>query len=157
MQITIEGGPLFAHKTRLKHVSLVTARTSIWKKTQNLGRTGRLVVCSQSVGSFSTLNEKDIDFRVSGLPHAVVKQAENSRVRELVKKIENHPYRQALQEDLQQDDAYNPFSEKSPRRRLRTWAMLSYWSCSRQILKCNAKSAMCTGVKASSIALAGIS
>ena len=24
----------------------------------------------------------DIDFRVSGLPHAVVKQAENSRVRE---------------------------------------------------------------------------
>ena len=29
----------------------------------------------------------DIDFRVSGLGHAVVKQAENSRVRELVKKI----------------------------------------------------------------------
>ena len=29
------------------------------------------------------------DFRVSGLPHAVVKQAENFRVRELVKKIES--------------------------------------------------------------------
>ena len=55
----------------------------------------------------------DIDFRVSGLPHAVVKQAENSRVRELVKKIENHPHRQALQADLQQNNAYNPFSEKS--------------------------------------------
>ena len=55
----------------------------------------------------------DIDFRVSGLPHAVVKQAENSRVRELVKKIENHPHRQALQDDLQQNNAYNPFSEKS--------------------------------------------
>ena len=26
----------------------------------------------------------------SGLPHSLVKQAENSRVRELVKKIENH-------------------------------------------------------------------
>ena len=35
------------------------------------------------------LDEIDIDFRVSGLPHAVVKQAENFRVREFVKKIES--------------------------------------------------------------------
>ena len=59
------------------------------------------------------LNEVDIDFRISGLPHYVVKQAENYRVRELVKQIENHPHRQALQQDLQQNNAYNPFSEKS--------------------------------------------
>ena len=44
------------------------------------------------------------------MPHSVVKQAESSRVRELVKKIENHPDRHALQLDLQQDKAYNPFS-----------------------------------------------
>ena len=50
---------------------------------------------------------------MSGLPHAVVKQAENFRVRELVKKIESHPHRQALQADLQQSNAYDPFSEKS--------------------------------------------
>ena len=75
--------------------------------------TGRPVVCPQSVGSSSTFNEVDIDFRISGLPHSVVKQAENSRVRELVKKIENHPHRQDLQADLQQNNAYNPFSEKS--------------------------------------------
>ena len=59
------------------------------------------------------LNEVDIDFRVSGLPHAVVKQADNYRVRELVKKIENHPHLQSLQRNLQQSNAYNPFSEKS--------------------------------------------
>ena len=59
------------------------------------------------------LNEADIDFRISGLPHSVVQQAENYRVRELVKQIENHPHRQALQQDLQQNNAYNPFSEKS--------------------------------------------
>ena len=41
-----------------------------------------------------------------------VKQAENSRVRELVKKIESHPHRQDLQADLQQSNAYNPVSEK---------------------------------------------
>ena len=62
----------------------------------------------------SMLNEVDIDFsRIPGLPHSVVKQAENSRVRELVKKIENHPHRQSLQRDLQQNKAYNPFSTAS--------------------------------------------
>ena len=55
----------------------------------------------------------DIDYRVCGLPHAVVKQTVNSRVRELLKKIESHPHRQDLQADLQQSNAYNPFSEKS--------------------------------------------
>ena len=59
------------------------------------------------------LNEVDIDFRIPGLPHSVVKQAENPPVRELVKKIENHPHRHALQQDLQQNKAYNPFSTTS--------------------------------------------
>ena len=59
------------------------------------------------------LEEIDIDFRVSRLPHAVVKQATNFCVRELVKKIESHPHRQDLQADLQQNNVYNPFSEKS--------------------------------------------
>ena len=58
----------------------------------------------------SMLNEVNIDFRIPGLPHSVVKQAQNSLVRELVKKIENHPHRHALQLDLQQNKAYNQFS-----------------------------------------------
>ena len=83
------------------------------KEEANHDRTGRPVVCGQPVSSSSTFNGVDIDFRISGLPHSVVKQAENSRVRELVKKIENHPHRQDLQADLQQNNAYNSFSEKS--------------------------------------------
>ena len=79
----------------------------------NHDRTGRPVVIGQPVGSSSTFNEVDIDFRISGLPHSVVKQAENSHVRELVKKIENHFHRQDIQADLQHNNAYNPFSEKS--------------------------------------------
>ena len=67
-------------------------------------------VCGQS---FTQLEEIDIDFRVSGLPHAVVKQAENFRVHELLKKIESHPHREALQADLQQNNVYNPFSDDS--------------------------------------------
>ena len=70
-------------------------------------------VSGQSIGLFTRLEGIDIDFRVSGLPHAVVKQAEHFRVRELVKKIENHPHRRAFQADLQQNSVYNPFSDDS--------------------------------------------
>ena len=43
-------------------------------------RTGRLVNYEQPSGLFTQLEEVDVDFRVSGFPHAVVKQAENFRV-----------------------------------------------------------------------------
>ena len=76
-------------------------------------RTGRPVESEQSISLFTQREEIDIDFRVSGLPHAVVRQAENFRVRELVTKIESHPHREALQADLQQNDDYNPFSDDS--------------------------------------------
>ena len=39
-------------------------------------RTERPVESEQSIGFFTQREEMDIDFRVSGLPHAVVQQAE---------------------------------------------------------------------------------
>ena len=41
-----------------------------------------------------------------GLPHAVVKQAENLQ-------IDSHPHREAFQADLQQNNACNAFSDES--------------------------------------------
>ena len=56
------------------------------------------------------LNEVNMDFRIPGLPHSVVKHEQSTSVRELIQKIENHPDRHALQQDLRQNQAYNPFS-----------------------------------------------
>ena len=56
------------------------------------------------------LNEVNMDFRIPGIPHSVVKHAQSTSVRELIQKIENHPDQHALQQDLQQNKAYNPFS-----------------------------------------------
>ena len=78
------------------------------KTTNPIVRTGK-PVSEQPTGLFTQLEEIEIDFRVSGLPHAVVKQAENFRVHQLVKKIESHPHREALQAELQQNKVYNPF------------------------------------------------
>ena len=56
------------------------------------------------------VNEADMDFRIPGLPHSVVKYAQSTSVPQLIQKIENHPDRHALQKDLQQNQSYNPFS-----------------------------------------------
>ena len=66
--------------------------------------TGRPVLVDQE-------EEHEIDFKVPGLSHAVVREAEHLRVQELVKKIENHPHREALLAVLQQKNVYNPFSQ----------------------------------------------
>ena len=109
-------------------------------------RTAQAVVNRYEPGyKQSMLNEANMDFRIPRLPHSVVEQAQNSSVRELVKKIENHSHRHALQRDLQQNKAYNPFStttkkmiqdvcnvelfelfETDPKTQYK--ACLSYWS-----------------------------
>ena len=59
------------------------------------------------------VNEADMDFRTPGLPHSTVKQLQSASVRELIQKIENHPNRHALQQDLRQNQSFNPFSPES--------------------------------------------
>ena len=58
-------------------------------------------------------SEEDMDFKIPGLPHSTVKQLQSASVRELIKKIENHPNRHALQRDLQQSQSFNPLSQES--------------------------------------------
>ena len=65
-------------------------------------------------GQESTKVEKlDMTSEYQDCHIAVMKEAEHFRVQELVKKIESHPYREALQADLQQNNVYNPFSNNS--------------------------------------------
>ena len=45
------------------------------------------------------VNEADMDFRIPGLPHSVVKHAQSTSVRELILKIENHPDRHPLADE----------------------------------------------------------
>ena len=54
------------------------------------------------------LIEENMDFRIPGLPHSVVKHAQSTSVRELIQKIENYPDRHACQKDLRQNQACNP-------------------------------------------------
>ena len=59
------------------------------------------------------VNEADMDFRIPGQPHSVVKHAQSTSVRQLIQKIENHQDRHALRQDLRQNQSFNPFSPES--------------------------------------------
>ena len=59
--------------------------------------------------------EEDMDLKIPGLPHSIVKQAHSASVRELIQKIENHRNRHALHRDLRQSQSFNPFSPESKR------------------------------------------
>ena len=61
------------------------------------------------------VNEADMDCKIPGQPHSFVKHAQSTSVRELIQKIENHPNRHALQQDLRQNQSFNPFSPESKR------------------------------------------
>ena len=77
-------------------------------------RTEKSVVDHDNLSHESIMvNEADMDFRIPGLPHSVVKHAQSTSVRELIQKIENHPDRHALQQDLRQNQAFYPFSPES--------------------------------------------
>ena len=59
------------------------------------------------------IDEENIDFNIPGVPNSTVKRSHGVNVHNLIQKIENHPQRQALQSDLQQHRAFNPFSKES--------------------------------------------
>ena len=57
-----------------------------------------------------------VDYRIQGIHHAAVKQDDDARrqlISRLVYQIRNHPNKDALIADMQQDHPYNPFSEVS--------------------------------------------
>ena len=56
------------------------------------------------------------DFRIQRLPHSIVQEQDHIRkeaVQKLIHQFETHPNKEALQADLKQHHAFNPFSEQS--------------------------------------------
>ena len=78
--------------------------------------TGRPVLVDQK-------EEHEIDFRGHQDCHMQLWKKQNiSEFQELVNKIENHLHREAIHADLQQNDAYNPFSKKTKDMSRTTWS-----------------------------------
>ena len=82
-------------------------------KVQEVGSLEHRDTTSSNANKFNlAIDDKNIDFNISGVPHAMVKRSHGINVHNLIQQIENHPQRQALQSDLQQQ-SFNPFSDES--------------------------------------------
>ena len=122
-QLSSKGTKFDRDTLNLEKHDKVTDPTSTGKLVSGHQSTKRCVLTPRQVvnnqtgtGKPVTVDQEEehqIDFRVPGLSHSVVKEAEHLRIQELVKKIESHPHREALQADLQQNNVCNPFSKKS--------------------------------------------
>ena len=83
-------------------------------KVQEVGSLEHRDTSSSNANKFNlAIDDENIDFNISGVPNAMVKRSHSINVLNLIQQIENHPQRQALQSDLQQHQAFNPFSEES--------------------------------------------
>ena len=107
----IEKGTLFDHEN-VKHSTRTVRPVGGSESTKSCVLVPSKIEEDQTrTGRPVKVEEHDLDFRVPGLSHAVVQEADNLRVQELVKKIENHRHLEAPQADLQQNNVYNPFSK----------------------------------------------
>ena len=59
------------------------------------------------------MDDENIDFNISGIPHATVKRFQSISVHDLIQKIESHPQKEAIQNDLEQHRPFNPFNAES--------------------------------------------
>ena len=90
---------------------LVESRTHT---VQEVGSLEHRDTTSSNANKFNlAIDDENIDFNISGVPNAMVKRSHSINVHNLIQQIENHPQRQALQDDLQQHHAFNPFSKES--------------------------------------------
>ena len=67
-------------------------------------------------GTYRETCRGELDFRIQGLLHSGVQEHDHIRkqaVQKFIHQFENHPNKEALQADLQQNRAFNPFSEQS--------------------------------------------
>ena len=102
------------------------------------------------------VNEADMDFRIAGVPHSVVKHAQSISVRQLIQKIDNQPDRHALQQDLRKIKHLTRIVQNQ-NKLFRMWVTSNYVNCARRKPKRSAHRVLSYWNMVSSIARAGIS
>ena len=59
------------------------------------------------------MDDENIDFNISGIPDATVKRSQSINIHDLIQRIASHPQKEAIQNDLEQHQSFNPFSDES--------------------------------------------
>ena len=104
-----------SRRRRNLNISLVIRRESNPETDANTSNAEYGETRSEHEGTHSK-----VDYRIQGIPHAAVKQEDDAQrqlISRLVYQIKNHPNKDALIADLQQNHPYNPIlSAKSQKK-----------------------------------------
>ena len=112
------GQPVKSEDNRVMHVHDRTGEpvksSASTHRVEEFGSAEHRDTASSNANKFNlATDEENIDFYIPGVPNSMVKRSHGVNVHNLIQKIENHLQRQALQSDLQQHRAFNPFSKES--------------------------------------------
>ena len=58
-------------------------------------------------------DDANIDFNISGIPDEAVNLSQNFNIHDLIQRITSHPQKEAVQNDLEQQQSFNAFSDES--------------------------------------------
>ena len=59
------------------------------------------------------IDDENIDFNISGIPDATVKRSQSISVHDLIQRIESQQQKEAIQNDFEQHQSFNPFSDEA--------------------------------------------
>ena len=59
------------------------------------------------------MDDENIDFNISSIPDATMKRSQSISVHDLTQKIESHPQKKTIQNDLEKQQSCYPFSDES--------------------------------------------
>ena len=89
-------------------------------KAKKAKSTGKPVAIAEEsyrgIKEFGEPRSGNMDFRMQGLPHSTVQKQDDIRretVKKLIHQFEKHPNRESLKADLEKNQQFNPFIEKS--------------------------------------------
>ena len=119
--LQIEQGNLWNYLKTFASCMLTMEQGNLWNRAQTHAQKEQFVpaehrdiASSNADNKFNlAIDVENIDFNISGVPNAMVKRSHGVNVHNWIQQIENHPQRQALQSDLQQHRAFNPFCDES--------------------------------------------
>ena len=108
--------PVKSEDNRVMHADDTTREPvkSSAKTVEEFGSAEHRDTASSNANKFNlATNEENVDFNNPSVQNSTVKRSHGINVHNLIQQIENHPQREALQNDLHQHRAFNLFSEES--------------------------------------------
>ena len=97
---------------------ITTAQGNLKEEAQHTVQENYHLKSRDTVDKFDlATDDTNVDFSVSGIPEEAVKRSENFNILQLIRRITRHPQKQAVQNDLDQEQSFKALSRRRRSRK----------------------------------------